>query len=403
MSITYAGSSANLTSNAFRGGCTNESTNEVIIVEDSSSTLRRYSLSSFSQVGSNVSLTSAPCGVCMISTASALVHRNSSSNIDLVELSTGYKQSYTTSAGTFTQTRPQSCASDISNKIAFLASSVSTGTITKFNGNTFTSTTYTQAGGTFFCGPSEGVSCVIYKSANRFLLGTTKGRILEIDENANIVDKMLIFKDDVGPSTNSSVISTNVTNLSYSGDFILAYTSGGDIVLLDWTTKKILHKHIIENSQTGICICDASSGITLVAKLGTVNALSNGMVSELDFTIGAVQVRDNLYTDSVGGIIATGINTQTGRGWAIQTTTNKIRFFDISRSVVNHTVTTPSNANARIAILDETAGQGLLKKVVDTFTTSPRTFLLEPGKDYMELIGLDNGTSTTWNMSRFST
>ncbi len=118
--ISYLGS-ISATSCTFKAGVTNESNNQVVIVEDSSTTLRKYSLSTLAQVGVSVTTVTVPSGVALINSSSAVVTSSSSSSFDFIDLTSNARTNITSMESTPSSSIPstQFIASDLSLQVAF--------------------------------------------------------------------------------------------------------------------------------------------------------------------------------------------------------------------------------------------------------------------------------------------
>lgn len=394
MSITFTGSITPAPTITFKDACTNEAANTVVMIESNNNSLRQYNLTTFAQVGVNLSITPTPIAVTMISAGSAVV-ANSGSTADLIELASGYQQNFTGGGAISSFTvRPQNAAGDITNKIAFVCATNTSRILSKFDGNNFTFTQVTLA-----FQQNEIPNCIIFKETGRFLVGTSAGRVYEIDTAGNIIDKADLFFDNF-LFLNSSMLPS-IVQLAYSDGFLTVSYSQGIVSFIDWTTKTLLDsKH--QGTQLGWCFSNSASGEFIAGRNYTTT--QNNVIYEMDTSITGLIATDHLFTDNTGLVLACGINTTNNIGWSLQVGANKIRVFNVvPTSRVIRTVTTPGNQQARVIIIDETGGQGNLKRVVDTQTTSPRNFRLETGKNYIELIKINDGTNATWDASRYST
>lgn len=394
MSITFTGSITPTPTIVFKDACTNEAANTILFIESNSNSLRQYNLSTLSQVGVNLSVTPTPVAITMIAAGSAVV-ANSGSSADLIELATGYQQNFTGGGAISSFTvRAQQGAGDTTSRIAFFCATNTNRILSKFDGNSFTFTQVTMA-----FQQSEIPNCIIFKETGRFLVGTSAGRVYEIDTAGNIVDKFDFFFDNFY-FLNSSMLPS-IVQLAYADGFLTISYSQGIVSFIDWTTKTLLDsKH--DGTQNGMTFSNSASGEFLVSRNYTT--AQNNVIYEMDTSISGLINIDHLFTDSTGSISACGINTTNNLGWSIQNTANKIRVFSVNpTSRATRIVTTLNNAPARVIIIDETGGQGTLKRVVDTYTTSPRTFRLETGKSYIELVKINDGTNATWDASRYST
>lgn len=408
MSITY-NTTTSVTSANIRSGCTDETNNQAIIVERTSNTLRKFDLTTGAQVGGNVTLQTNPQAVCLIAPGSAIVGYSTAHGIDFVELATGYVQNYpVASAVTPTNNLSQFMASDLTNKIAFIAEGSTSNAITRINGNNFTVTRFTNL-------PFRGgqILSIMYKSAFRWLVATSsggwgQGMIFEIDENMQVVDSYQFTRNDVvGLGDGSSLFTANIGYMTYS-DNILAVTdaTSGELTTIDWTTKTILSKNAITATNIGSApLSNTYNGVCILARENILGA--NHTVYELDFT-----TRTNTYAASMlfldttsSVVVACGINTTNGRAWVAQTGT--LRFFTITptpTTTITVTVQDPpgTNVKARLWLLQDD-GVGNCKVNLDTYMQSPAAYRTPTGKTIRAVVKVGEGNNAKYQMSVFNT
>lgn len=382
----------------------NENNNEVVLIEATSSppTLRHYDLTSGTQNGSNVNLAaSMNGGLCMIDSASALCCSFTVTTVDLVELSSGYRTNHSGSTTVPTTRKGQQIDADKTNKIAFIASNT-VGTLNKFDG-----TTETASNSTPLWLASAKITTVLNIAANRFILGTNTGQIVEINNSLTVAK---IYDIPAVPSSgfNSSIETPIVSGLSYDNNLLCVTTVQGYIYVFDHSTETLIsHQKIGTSSSTttnGATLCKASSGITLYGYEYTPGTSLN-VVNEVDFTIGGLQVRDVLFMDSGTKIVAVGINDTNGKAFAVQGsgTSHNVRLFSIiPRSTTTRTFTiqypSGTDVKADLILLDDTNNEVLL----DTYIQSPGTYRVATGKAYLEIVKYGEGETAVFEMNSWS-
>lgn len=396
MSLTNV-ASITPTSATLRDGCTDETNNELIVVESTTPSLIRYNLSTQVQAARWGTSTGPSC-VTLVAPGVAAIGYSGTSSIDFMQLSTGFR--LTAVAGTTTSTvKGQLMAADYSLQMGFMTSSTSRqyfkfdyaagGVVTAFANSQINTNSQTN--------------CVILKSTGRFLFGTTAGQVLEVDSMGNVVD--LADFGNVPTSGNISV-STNTANainsLSYDNNMLLICWSNGNMQLVDWSTKEVLANYpnsisMLSHSSSGVCLMGRNIATTT----------TNNCIFEVDFTTGApISYANPLFTDQTSAILSLGMNTVTGRGWALQTTP-RIRIFDVApRGSTTRTFTVqPSGSNVpfRLLVLDRTGGVGTTTRIIDTYAQSPGTYRVPTGKTLLVAVGYGEGANALYQGSQITT
>lgn len=399
MSLTHLGT-INLTSSTVRDGCTDEANDQVIICETTGPSVRKFSLTTQTQVGTNITCLSTPTTICMIDGSSAIVASSAVTTVDFIELATQYRVNFSGGQTTPSLTKGQMSAADTSAKIAFIAASNSR-SITKVNGNTFTVSTITLA-----IGANSTVTTVIYKSSDRWLIGTSIGRVYEIDSSGNIKDELNITYDSpfLGVLT-GSYNTPSIRYMSIDNNLLLVSINDGSLILYDWSTKtKLNQMHV--GKDNGIVLCSSSSGITLASRNYILGSPNSNQVYELDFTVQPIHLEGALFTDSNQAIYASGINSITGRCWAIQTSVERIRVFSInSRVTTTKTITAQvdgTDVKSRILIIDNNSGSNA-KLLLDTYMQSPGIYRVPTGKTIYEVVKYGEGANAQAHVSKYNT
>lgn len=400
MSLTYV-ASVTPSSATLRAGCTNETDNQLIVVESTTPSLIIYNMDTQAQV-SRWGTSSAPSCVSLVAPGVAAIGYSSTSVIDFMQLSTGFRLS--AAAGTTTYTvKGQLMAADLSLQLGFMVSSTSRNYFKFDYGAGGVVTSYVNSA----INTSSTANCIILKSTGRWLMGTTAGQVLEINAGGEVVDIA-----DFGnvPSSGDLSVSTNTANtinyLSYDNNMLLISWAQGTMTLVDWTTKEVLYNYPTGSSTNGSVLCAAASGVCISSRNYTTSTTSNSLF-EVDFTCGApISSSLPLFTDSTSAILDAGINTTTGRGWALQSTP-RIRFFDVvPRESTTKTFTyqvAGDHVPFRLLCLDRTGGVGTATRLIDTYTQSPGTYRVPTGKTLIVAVGYGEGANALYQGSQIST
>lgn len=400
MSLTYV-ASVTPSSATLRAGCTDETNNQLIVVESTTPSLIIYNMSTQAQV-SRWGTSSAPSCVSLVAPGVAAIGYSGTSVIDFMQLSTGFRLS--AAAGTTTSTvKGQLMAADLSLQVGFMTSSTARNYFKFDYGAGGVVTSYTNSA----INASSQTNCIILKSTGRWLMGTTAGQVIEINAGGEVVDIA-----DFGnvPNAGNLSVSTNTSNsinyLSYDNNLLLISWAQGSLSLVDWSTKEVIYTQPTGSSTNGTTLCAASSGICISSRNYTTNTTSN-VLFETDFTCGApISSSLPLFTDSTSAILDAGINTTTARGWALQSTP-RIRFFDIvPRDSTTQTFTVqPSGSHVpfRLLVLDRTGGVGTATRLLDTYAQSPGTYRLPTGKTLIVAVGYGDGANALYQGSQIAT
>lgn len=409
MSISY-GTTVTPTSSNIIDALIDEANNYVRFIENTSNSLRTYDLVSGSQVGGNTTVLTSPATISLISNASAFIMSSTGANgIDLIELSSMHRQNYSIPGGTGTATtaKGQQSAGDIVNKIV-MATSATANTIIKMDGNTFTRTALTI--------PMRGcrASSIIYKSANRWLVGTDilvspGGMIFEIDASGNVVDSMDLTRANVqGTFIVSAANSFAITFMSYIDNFVLASTSTGYTYLIDWTTKTIIGMQGFttdSSTNTGVVLSTGGSGICLASTMTSSGSYAR-LVFEIDATLRPYHVTNPFYSDQVSSssCAALGFSSH-GQGFIAMR--NRINFLTITprdSSTTTITIQDPPGTDVKgklWLIQDDGVGSSFL--LLETYLQSPATYRVPTGKTIRAVVKYDDGINAKYSMSVFNT
>lgn len=337
----------------------------------------------------------------MVTTACALVW-STATNVDLVEVSTGYKVNYSGVVACGTAQIGQQSAGDTASGLAMSIS----GSTAKVN--LFTASTYT--GSNFTIGPisnqSGSTTCITLKSAGRWLVGSTTGMIVEVDSSNNVYKEIQLPQQ---PNTNYlSTATPSVCGLSYDGtDFLAVSTTAGNIYVYAYNTGTLLYT--IPNGANasgligGSSLCAASSGTVFFGNNYT--ASTNNIVGELDFTMTPATVRDVMFLDTTGLVIASGC--QATRGWVCQGTANKIHtFFCTSRNTTNVSSVIQEPAGTAVTgrimrLVDDGVGTSYI--ATDTIIGAQSTSLPVPtGHSILEVAMINSGVDLKSSFKRNS-
>lgn len=384
-----------------KDSCGTLTANNLLLVEGTTPTVRQLSATTLAFISSSAIL-SAPAGVSMINTSSAIINSSLNTTWDLVEIATMYRQNYAGGATVSTSRGGQCIAGDPSTNIAIGVSS--TRNIVRFSGSSFSATVITLP-----INSNDIVKCVILKGPNRWLVGTNLGVILEVDSNGYIWDTFNL-RLNTWPLGGSNPLSggTGIAayQLAYDNNMLLVET-GVSLLLLDWSTKTTLKTFAPEAGATisPVTMCNASSGVILFSPL----VAAQQIVYEMDITVSPLTVRSFCFMDSTATMAA--VNMASGYGWWVdQSSPAKLRSFAVTpRDTTLKTVTVMSASSggvhqaARLTIVDDTSGVGTSQVILDTYMQSPAIYRVPTSRTLMEATKVGLGSIATLDLNRYNT
>lgn len=399
MSLTYI-NGATLSSASIQNGCTDEINNQVLIVESTGPSLRKYNLNTVSQVGSNLTCLSSPSAICLINSASAVITTSSGSSVDFIELSTNYRVNVT-GAGSVPNTGSRAVlAGDPTNSVA-LACTNTAKRLMRIDGSTFN---ITNLNNLEIVGSSTFTS-IILKSPGRWLAGTSLGEIVEIDSTGKVYDRMRIsIENNAGREPDSgSLLVTDILGMAFDNNILIVSTGQGVLLQYDWTTKTLLttrpcyafspsQAFTLSNSASGV-VCGGSS-------------FSNAApFVALDITCRGLDTDGYIYTGGTGATLACGINNLNARGWYLYGTT-LLRVFSLTPNRVTTTRTftvtdSGQNVENELILLDYDASS-IGKPILHTYMKSPATYRVESGKVILEIIKYGDGDNAKFAFNKYT-
>lgn len=373
------------------------------LIEATTPSLRVFNSTTLAYILSSTCV-SAPIGVSMINAASAIINSSLNGTLDLVEVSTGYRQNYAGGLTISTSRAGQTIAGDPSQSIAMGCSNSSS--VVRFSGITFTASQIVLQDNS-----NDVVKCIILKGPNRWLVGTSQGMVFEID-SAGYVWDLWNVRLNTWPlgslSPLGGTVAVTVNQLAYDTN-ILLLELGVATMLVDWSTKTILKTYAPESSSVipPIFFCNASSGVIL---MGPVSPNPQQILYEVDMTVYPLSVRGFMYMDGTGNTSAINMNASGWGWWSDTSSPAKLRSFTVvPRDTTLRTITVLSaSANgihqqARLTIIDDTSGVGTSSVLLDTFMQSPAVYRVPTGRTLMEMTKVGLGSLAAFDLNRYNT
>lgn len=236
------------------------------IVATGDNKFRKYSLATLAASGADVTVMSQPSDICLVGNgASAAVVSNSTNQINVIEISSGFNSAIVTNVQTtYTGTIGQQIAFNRNTGTSLITRGTNQ-QLTLLNANN-TCTLLTPASGL----TGIKASVLITKTASTgngddpvWIVGTNGGTILEITQ-IGVVTKLVTLPTT--PNVGTAPVQV-VTGLSYQFPYLLVATNFGVQYFYNWSTNALISKQLIADgtsATSGPILCAASSGHTLM-------------------------------------------------------------------------------------------------------------------------------------------
>jgi len=400
MSLSYI-NGPTLSSASIQNGCTDELNNQVLIVESTGPSLRKYDLNTVAQVGSNITCLSSPSAVCLINSASAVITTSSGSSVDFIELSTNYRVNVTGAVAVANTTSRMVLAGDPTNSVAMACTSTAK-RLMRINGSTNNTTNLDNleiVGGSTF-------TSIILKSPGRWLAGTSLGEIVEIDSTGKVYDRMRISIEGNAnkESDSGSLLVTDILGMAFDNNILTVSTGQGVLLQYDWTTKtQIATRPAYVFAQgSAFTLSNTASGIVCG---GSTSSFNPAPFVALDTTCRELDTDGYIYTGGTGAVVGCGINTLNSRGWYLYGTT-LLRVFSLTPNRVTTTRTftvtdSGQNVENELILLDY-GSSPIGKPMLHTYMKSPATYRIETGKTVLEIIKYGDGDNAKFAFNKYT-
>jgi hypothetical protein len=348
----------------------------------------------------------------MLNSASAVVVSNQNS-VDFINMSNMYRQTVAGGAacyvgGTGTSDKQQLVAADLSAGVALAngANSVAS-TLVKITASPQAVSTFTIP----VVGAGDNITAIILKSPGRWIVGTFYGNLFEIDSSGKVYDEtsLSLISPEGGARQSSQLYINTVHNMSYDNNLLLVSTPTG-IFLLDWGTKTIIQSKAgigATSTANAFQICQGASGVTLAGDMASLGS-SQSFIREVDYTIKPLTVSGVAVSNGTPGAVVC-VSPVSGIGAFISTNREGRAVTITPRDSTTRTIWVQSASSggtdqkARLTIIDDTAGVNNSFVILDTYMQSPATYRVPTGKTLMEIIKVGNGSTATWDVSRYNT
>jgi len=261
------------------------------------------------------SLSQEADSISFVNSASAVIFNGTNGVEQLLEITTGYLQTYTGGAA-LPITQKGQLSDGNGNNIVF-ACSQNTNQIVKFNGSTFSVSLVTPSSG--FTG-ANALTIINKTGTQNFLIGTSNGKVHELDASGTNFQTITL---PTTPNTGTAP-TLQVSGLAYYNDNLFVMTNFGIGYHYKWSTSTLLNKYMFgasnEGSNVGNCLCNGGSGVTLLSQnINRAASTANNTMptSQINFNASPTIVQDTFFNDFTNFTIATGIDGLTYTAWVI--------------------------------------------------------------------------------------
>lgn len=341
-------------------------------------------------------LTGAARAVSLLSAASAVV--GTSSSFELLELSTGYSQTYAGGVAFPAAGRGQTLAGDTSLAIA-LGCTTAVSTLNKFTGSTFTATTISPASLSGIRG-----NCIINRAgSDTWLVGTSNGRVIEMDSSGTAVQTIIL---PTTPNTGSAPTHI-VTSLCLDGNTLYVATNIGFLFIYDYSSSTLIDqkmgfKSTSTTTDGGYLLAHPASGVTY--SIPNITPTNGAMVNQLTISASTSMIEDQAFIHFVTSKPNTiGYDYSVNVGWVLYN--NVIKLFQspiVSTTGVQTEIQDPAGTAVagRIVRLRD-PGVGKAYVVSDQTVSAVETVIdSRQSGDYIEIALDSNGNN--FGVRRFS-
>lgn len=407
MSLVLFGDISAPTTNTYANAVDN-GTELDVITSDSTGVFRRFDLTTLGQLGTDVSLKSAvrAVGISMITSACAVIVYGNDTTVDLIQVSSGYRQNYSGGANTALGTsvfKGQQVAGDPSTSIAF-ASSSTNGEIVKINGSTFAVSKPTPAA----LSGAKALTVIVKEGGNAWLLGTNNGKVIEINSSGTSISTITL---PTTPNTGSSP-TLLVTGLSMYNDTLIVTTGNGGMYIYTYSTATLVNQTVVSPTKTagnaGTVLCASPSGFTAYAPSnGTTNfTQAANTTTVLNFNHLPPTIEDSYTSQTVSAAISIGFAPQANKLWMITTSFApiiRIWHFNPHPTTVNSAIYSSNSYQAgRIIRIKDPHLGGAFVESDQTISAAAIDIAAVQDAEYIE-VAIVSGSPDKFSIRRFNT
>lgn len=406
MSLTY-NTKVTLPSNAKQSALVSSASNQVAIAY-ATPALRVYNLTSGAQVGSTATLANNCDGMVVVANgASAVCATNSSSNWQLVQLSTAYVQTYAGGLAMPFTDHNQQMDYDPVNGIVMGGSSTS-GKVSILNLNTYAMSQVTPAYLNYL---GAKATCVFFKGNGRFIIGTDQNCILEIDSAGNTYNVIRLPLDQFEKQAPGTGVYHVISHLALWNDILTVISKVGNIYQYSYTNGDLLYKSLWNigsfSNPVGAFLCTPVSGIVICGGVANPNNAGMYPVFEVDISMVPYQIRDVAWfsTSTSNYYNSVGINPATNAAWAGNFTDSTLYLFTLAaKPYVNTFVKFNDPPGVPVqgsCIMYDETDSTLICDV--TVPPAGANISVPTGKTMLQIGMIYNGTDTKFDLTEFST
>jgi len=340
--------------------CDRPSYDEIVSIQGTN--IKRWDVNTQTQAGSSISITGATDAICLIDVDHALVMSTGTATHKEVNLVTSSVTNRTSLDVCPFSAKTQQCAGDISNGVA-IGLGFSPEKIMKFTVGTASLLTRRWC----INSSAQRNNCIIYKSANRFIVGTEDGRIVEIDQNADMVKMYTLpAPKNIWTSlgrTGTFTLPRSVTTMHYHQGFLTVGLSDGSVWLLSHETEEVMQKWKLYTESSAGVILSPEGGIEVFLGKASSNSSTDEVFCQLDTLRTPGRLSTVAHNSGANACTVSGVSKSGLYPWFA---TSGIHLFSAGsvRATVNqtHQIT---DGQGRVTIIDDSGGVGTGNVIFD--------------------------------------
>lgn len=357
---------------------------------------RKYDLTSLNQTNTSLSIVASPGGITLITQSTAVVVSSTTSQVDFIDINTNAKTAVTTGATTcWVNSQSGQVAGNTSTGIA-IATKSTTGSVQKItSGQVLSSLSPTGLSG-------ANATFIITKGDN-FLLGTSNGKVIEIDSSGTVAQTITLPTTPNVGTTPTPVVS----GLSYYSPNLAVATQHGLLYVYEYGSSTLIYTGIIDSansSNAGTTLCTSISGYTVLGRSTAPTNITEA-ISEFYFSNNSPIIESTYYNDSNSQITGVGLDIN-NKSWSIYNTSSnflQLRTHDVGpleHTLVETRAQDPagSDITARIIRIRGDIGKSCVD--LDSSITTTTNLDAVNGHPYFEL-AIKSGSPDKYDFREF--
>lgn len=394
MTLTY--NTTVLGGTPINDACDRSFYSEIVILQGSS--CKRVDALTGAQNGASITCSALDC-VTLITNDKAISMSTSSTTSQEIDLVGGTATNRTSLDFCPYGARTQQVAGDISNSIA-IGLGYSPEKIVKFSVGSASLLTRR------WCvnANSNRNTCIINIGPNRFVVGTVDGRIIEIDQDAEVVRSYTLPRPKSWHTATTALLQTmEVISMHYAYGFLAVSLYNGWVYILNHETGELTQKFRPYCIGPAVLSQEGSlNGVEVLLGCNQSNSNTDVVFGEVDMFLTPLR-----FTGYAHNLVADACSVcgYANSGTVAWFCTNGVSLWDVggTRTVVTDTYEV-SDGQGRVTIIDDTGGSGTGTVLLDSpLPAGGQVLPLTDGLDLINSFQYQDGTHAKYQITRSST